>query len=85
MFQKPKGFTQNCTVLFDHEGPQSLIMWLGLGEHRGSIYRVTQQWLEDHKAAEEYTLYLLREELEQLPQAAENYEAQGAHAGGEDD
>ena len=80
MFQKPKGFTQNCTVLFDHEGPQSLIMWVG--EHHRShhhrCYRITQQWLENHKVAEEHTLYLEREELEQLLQAAENYEKQGA-------
>ena len=76
MFQKPKGFTQNSVVLFDNEGNQSLIMWVG-GD-RTPCYRVTQQWLENHKVAEEHTLYLKREELEQLLQAAENYEAQGA-------
>ena len=76
MFQKPKGFTQNCTVLFDYEGPQSLIMWVGADGT--PCYRITQQWVENRKVAEEYTLYLKKEELEQLLQAAENYEAQGA-------
>ena len=75
MIQKPRGFTQNCTVLFDNEGSQSLIMWADPQFH---VYHVTQQWLENHKVAEEHTLYLLREELEQLLQAVENYEAQGA-------
>lgn len=75
MFQKPKGFTQNCVVLFDNEGLHSLIMWLG--GHGERCYRITQQWLENHKVTEEHTLYLLREELEQLLQAAEDYEAQG--------
>ena len=72
MFQKPRGFTQDCAVLLDKEGSQFLIMWVGRdGTH---CYRVTQQWFENHQVTEEHTLYLLKEELEQLLQAAENYE-----------
>ena len=77
MFQKPNGFTQGCIVLLNEEGPQPLIMWTQPGI-LGHVYRVTQQWLENHQVTEEHTLHLLREELEQLLQAAENYEAQGA-------
>jgi len=74
MIQKPRGFTQNCIVLLNEENYPPLIMWKG----EGSVYRVTQQWLKNHQVTEEHTLYLLKEELEQLLQAAENYEAQGA-------
>jgi len=76
MFQKPKGFTQDCVVLLAEEGGQPLTMWTR--PQSRDLYRVTQQWLENHQVTEEYTLYLLREELEQLLQAAENYEKQGA-------
>ncbi len=77
MFQKPRGFTQTCIVLLDEEGNQPLIMWVGgvRGRRKGSVYRVTQQWMEDHEVTEEHALYLLKEELEQLLHAAENYEA----------
>lgn len=77
MFQKPKGFTQDCTVLFDEGGIDSLILWASPG---GKVYRVTQQWREDHKVTEEHTIYLLKEDLERILQAIENRGSQEAQS-----